>query len=79
VSLEAEVIKVVSRVTKVPVGSLSAQAGLGNIPQWDSLNHTILVLELENFFDIGFDFDELDKIVTVEAIVRSIEAKRVNI
>lgn len=44
---------------------------------WDSLNHTTLVLELEEAFDVAFDFDELDRIVTVSAIVELLQAKGV--
>ena len=68
-SLQDEVLKVVSRVIKVPEHALSSDAGLGIVSGWDSLNHTTLVVELEDAFDVAFDFDELDRIVTVTAIV----------
>lgn len=76
-SLESTVIKIVSRVIKTPADQLTTESGLGLVNGWDSLNHTTLVLELENEFDIAFDFDELDKIITVEAIIRSLAAKGV--
>jgi acyl carrier protein len=76
--LEAKVIDIVSKVLNVPVVSLTAQSGLGKLAQWDSLHHTTLVIELETVFDIGFDFDELDQIVTIDAIVRSLKAKGVS-
>lgn len=76
--LQDEVISVVSRVIKTSVSDLSAESGLGNVGGWDSLNHTILVLELENVFDVAFDFDELDSIVTVATIVESLQAKGVS-
>lgn len=76
-ALQDEVLKVVSRVIKVPVHELSSDAGLGMVSGWDSLNHTTLVLELEEAFDVAFDFDELDRIVTVGAIVESLQAKGV--
>jgi acyl carrier protein len=74
-TLENTVIEIISRVIKSPVSQLTGQSGLNLVTGWDSLNHTILVLELENEFDISFDFDELDKIITVEAIVHSLAAK----
>ncbi len=76
-ALQDEVLKVVSRVIKVPEHALSSDAGLGMVPGWDSLNHTTLVLELEETFDVAFDFDELDRIVTVTTIVESLQAKGV--
>lgn len=76
--LYEEVIAVVSRVIKTPASDLSEESGLGSVGTWDSMNHTILVLELENVFDVAFDFDELDRIVTVAAIVESLQAKGVS-
>jgi acyl carrier protein len=78
VALQEEVIAVVSRVIKTPASDLSAESGLGSVGGWDSMNHTSLVLELENVFDVAFDFDELDRIVTVAAIVESLQAKGVS-
>lgn len=74
-SLIDQVNKVVAKVTKVPEQDLSLDSGLGLTANWDSLNHTTLVLELEEAFDIAFDFDELDQIVTIRQIVDSLNAK----
>lgn len=76
-SLEADVIQIVSQVIKMPVDSLDAKCGLDNVEKWDSLNHVNVVLELEDAFDVSFDFDELDHIITIAAIVLSLEAKGV--
>ena len=77
-ALQDEVLALVSQVIKVPVGELDADSGLGTVQNWDSMNHTSLVLALEEAFDIGFDFDELDRIVTVAAITHSLEEKGVS-
>ncbi|GLR64653.1 acyl carrier protein [Marinospirillum insulare] len=78
-SLLEKVIDIVATTLKVNKDEISKDSGLGTIAKWDSLNHTNLVLELEDAFDIGFDFDELDKIITVEKIVASLEDKGVTI
>lgn len=77
-ALQEEVIAVVSRVIKTPASDLSAESGLGSVGRWDSMAHTNLVLELEDAFDVSFDFEELDRIVTVTAIVESLRAKGVS-
>tara|TARA_B100000035_G_C20911024_1_gene513970 strand:- start:193 stop:429 length:237 start_codon:yes stop_codon:yes gene_type:complete len=77
-SLIDQVNKVVAKVTKIPEQDLSLDSGLGLTTNWDSLNHTTLVLELEETFEIAFDFDELDKIVTIRQIVDSLNAKGLN-
>ena len=73
--LKDEVIATVARVTKVSKSELTEASGLGVSAGWDSLAHTSLIIELENQFDLDFDFDELDRIVTVEKIILALEAK----
>lgn len=72
------VIYIISRIVKIPIEQLNSLSGLANVDGWDSLNHTILVIELENEFNISFDFDELDKIITVDAIIQSLTEKGIN-
>ena len=74
-SLGDQVKQVVAKVIKVPEQNLSLDSGLGRTANWDSLNHTTLVLELEEEFDIAFDFDELDQIVTIRQILDSLNSK----
>jgi acyl carrier protein len=76
-SLIFSVSKVVASVLEVDVGSIDSQSGLGKTPKWDSLNHAKLVLELEDAFDVDFDFKELDQLITVDRIVTSLEEKGV--
>ncbi len=76
-TLENYVLEIISRVLKTPVSKLTPNTGLGFIEEWDSLKHTELVLELENEFNISFNFDELDKIITVESIINSLKSKGV--
>lgn len=76
-SLQNKVLDVISKVLKQPVDSLNENSGLNVTDKWDSLNHTHIVLELEEAFDVGFDFDELEHIITVKEIVISIKSKGV--
>ena len=74
-SIVNKVIKIVAEVLKVDSDSVTVSSGLGKTPNWDSINHTRLVLELEDAFDVDFDFKELDKIITVDSIVSSLQCK----
>lgn len=76
-SISNKVCAIVAETLKVNDESISDDSGLGKTPNWDSLNHTKLVLELEDAFDVDFDFKELDKITTVAAIVSSLQNKGV--
>lgn len=76
-SLNTKVIEVVAKTIRMPIGSLDESSGLGVTDNWDSLAHANLVVELENQFDIQFEFDELDNIITIKAIIESLKNKGV--
>lgn len=74
-SVQDKVLEIIAKITKQPIEKLSVDSGLNVTDKWDSLNHTNIVLELEDVFDIDFSFDELEQIITVKAIVSSLESK----
>lgn len=76
---ETNVLEIISQVIKTPVSKLNENSGLGLVEGWDSLKHTELILELENEFDISFDFDELDKIISVKEILSSLRLKGIDL
>lgn len=78
-SLLDKVVKITSLIIKVPVDKLSVDSCLGNPTAWDSVAHTNLILELESVFDVGFEFDELDRITSIQTIVDSLNSKGVNV
>ena len=78
-SLEKKVLSIVSEITKVSISNLNQNSCLGNPSTWDSMAHTNLILMLEEAFDVSFQFDELDKVITIEAIIKSLKEKNVEI
>ena len=78
-TLETIVFEIIRRVVKIPAAKLNKDSGLGLVEGWDSLKHTELILQLENEFDISFDFHELDKITSVERILSSLRLKGIDL
>ena len=78
-SLEKKVLSIVSEIIKVSISNLNQNYCLGNPSTWDSMAHTNLILMLEEAFDVSFEFDELDKVITIEAIIKSLKEKNVEI
>jgi len=74
-SLENKVLDFISNFLGFNKDQLDLDSGLSNPSEWDSMKHTMLIIELENFFEISFDFEELDKIVTVREIIKSLKKK----
>ena len=46
-----------------------------DIDKWDSLNHVVLISDVEKEFGIRFSLDELLSIADVDSLVGSIEKK----
>lgn len=54
---------------------INEQTSAGDIEKWDSLNHIILIQELEKAFGISFDLFEIIEIRDVAGMVNYIFSK----
>lgn len=57
------------------IARLSEQTSADDIANWDSLNHVILIQELENAFGMKFDLFEIIEIRDVGGLVDYIYSK----
>lgn len=46
------------------------------VPEWDSLNHLNLIVELESAFDLKLSMKEIEELVSVKKIVELVEHKQ---
>lgn len=53
------VIQTVSRALRLPQESVTEELTMGDVPQWDSLNHMAVVLAVEREFNLVFDLDDV--------------------
>ncbi len=49
---------------------------MGSTPEWDSMGHMTVVLEIEKEFNVRFPAHRLPELTSIDAIVRAIEAER---
>jgi acyl carrier protein len=47
-----------------------------DVPEWDSINHLNLIIELEDEFNVSFSSDEIQEINSIEKILRFINLKQ---
>lgn len=73
--LAESVKEIVSKITKNVVDTIDNNSGLNTLQGWDSVNHVSIILDLEQHFDVSFDFDEFSELTDVNAIVISISKK----
>ena len=73
-----EVLTRVQEVFKLAMGD-EVQVDMNTekdmILEWDSLNHLNLVVELENFFDLGLSMEEIEGLNSVKGIVELINSR----
>ena len=77
-SLLDKVLNVTSTIIKVPSNQLSEESSMGNPNYWDSVAHVQLIVQLEKVFDVSFEFDELEHLVSIKTIVQSLKNKGID-
>jgi len=60
-----EVRAVVAHALGVPVEKISRECAIGDLPEWNSLGHMLIVTEIERHFGIVLDSE---KIMNLESV-----------
>lgn len=71
--MNSEIVRVISRIFRVPEDQISRETSPRSIGAWDSLGHLELVDALERRFDRRFTRDEIEKMNTVGEIAEILE------
>ena len=56
--------------------AIDLNAAASNLAKWDSLSHLKIILALEKHFKVKFGDDEIIELVSMEAILKAIAAKK---
>ena len=67
-----------SNIIKQSIGSIenySTESNLKDFSNWDSMNHMILITQIESEFDIQFTGDEIADLKTVGCILNLVDNK----
>lgn len=74
--IKQRVIQTVGRVLRVPPESVTEELRMGDLPQWDSLNHMAVISAVERDFDLVFDLDDVVDLDSVADLVELVERLR---
>lgn len=66
--------EIFAEVFAMPKESVSDELALQDIPQWDSMTHMVLIIRIEETWDIQFDGDEIADLKSVGDARRLIAA-----
>lgn len=71
-----EIKEVVANALKISVENLDDQCSQKTQPLWDSLNHLIIMVGLEEKFGLSFEPEEMAAMVSIEEIQKMIIKKQ---
>ncbi len=73
--MQDEIKDVIADVLGVSVASLTDDLAPGDIPEWDSLRHVMVLTALEKTFNIKFQREELLDVEDLSELVALVEEK----
>lgn len=73
--LEQKIIKIIAECLEVTEDQLTEDTAIGDIPEWNSLGHIIIISSLEKEFSINFDPEIIMDLEDVSDIVAAIEER----
>lgn len=73
--IKKRIIGLLADVLDLSTEDIPDNASPDNLERWDSLKHMLLVMSLEQEFDIKFSDDELTDLLTVDLIAEIISER----
>jgi acyl carrier protein len=71
-----KVQSLLAEVFEVESTEINEETQFGDIPKWDSMGHMDLMVALESQFGLEISADTISGLVSIEAILESIQAKQ---
>ena len=70
--IESDLFKIFAKVFGLMDNSINMSTSQENLENWDSLNHILLIVEIEKKFDIKFKVGEISELNSVKKIFERI-------
>ena len=67
--MENKIIDIIAKVLEVSVTDVELDTEIGDLPEWDSLHHLMIVKALEREFNIKFSMEDLSDLEDVSDII----------
>lgn len=73
--IKEQITTLLASVLDIPVDEILPEAAPGVMEKWDSLKHMMLIVALEEEFEVRFSDDELTDLLNLELIVHIVSEK----
>ena len=70
-----EIQKIISANLGVPPASVRPDSKASDFAAWDSVNHLVLIMEIERELGLKFTMDEIAELGSVDKIISAIDKK----
>jgi len=77
-SINNKVKQIIISVLGINEDEYSDELAIGDIPEWDSINHVILIQQIEEDFDISIDVTDAIDIEDVFDIIATLKKYNIN-
>ncbi len=67
--MEEKIIDIITRILEVDREEIEMDTAIGDLPEWDSLNHLRIITELEEEFGIKYSQSDLAELEDVSDLV----------
>ncbi|WP_300725351.1 acyl carrier protein [uncultured Bacteroides sp.] len=67
--MDEQIIAIIARILEVPIEEINMDTAVGDLPEWDSLHHVMIVTELEKIYNIKFSQEDLMELEDVSDLI----------
>lgn len=67
--MENKIISIISQVLEVDINKIKPDMAIGDLPEWNSLNHIKIIASIEKEYNIKFASTDLAEIEDISDIV----------
>lgn len=75
--LEEKVFEIFSKVMNFPKEKLNLKTKIEEVENWDSVQHLNLILAIEEEFNVKFNPDEIQEMLSIEKILSNLKNKTI--
>ena len=73
--MKESIKKIISSTFEIDLETIGTDFSQKNLEKWDSIQHLLLMVELEANFNLAFEPEEIIKMTSFKQIVETIESK----
>ena len=71
--VDKEIYGLIANILNIPIDKISLNTGIDNQSDWDSLNHILIMNEIEKVFGISLSPNDVINMINVESILNNLK------